>query len=168
MSSSGNKAPILAFFCNWAPYRCYMDMGNSGRSPIHSIYPIKVRCAGRVDPSMLLYAFEKGAEGVMVIGCKDKDCQYGPGPGQMHKMEQRIRAMMHILGLEPERFSTSTYGSHESERLLEEMNAFVTGIAKLGRSPLAPQPNPASPGVPSSEAACYGGWRGGSGGGDSG
>ncbi len=115
-----------------------MDLGKSKISLPHSIYPIKVSCAGRVDPALLLFAFERGAEGVMVIGCGDKDCRYGPGPDQVDKAAERLRGLMHILGLEPERFSAIEFASHEKERLLEELNSFAKKISSLGQSLLGP------------------------------
>jgi coenzyme F420-reducing hydrogenase delta subunit len=114
-----------------------MDMGHSGLSVSPHIHPIKVMCAGRVDPPMLLSAFEKGAEGVMVIGCKDKECRYGPGHEQGIKLLERMRGLMYVVGLEPERFSTMAYASHEKERLFTDMSAFVEKIAQMEKSPLA-------------------------------
>ena len=136
MSSWDSKGPVLAFFCNWAPYRCFFDLGKSGRSLPHPFYPIKVMCAGRVDPSILLYAFEKGAEGVMVVGCKDKECRYGPGPQQTEKMGERVRGLMGVLGLEPERFTAKSYASHDTDRLFTDMRSFVKKLGKLQKSPL--------------------------------
>ena len=132
-----NKGPVLAFFCNWAPYRCLLDLGKTGRSLQYPIHPIKVMCTGRMDPTILLYAFEKGVEGVMVIGCKDKECRYGPGPQQTKKMEERMRGLMGVLGLEPERFSAMNYTPNDTERLFVDMNFFVNSISQLDRSPLA-------------------------------
>ena len=100
---------------------------------------VKVMCAGRVDPPMLLSAFEKGAEGVVVIGCKDEECRYGPGPEQGRKLAERMKGLMHVLGLEDERFSTMAYASHEEDRLFAEMNAFAEQIAQMEKSPLARQ-----------------------------
>ncbi len=137
MSSWDSKGPILAFFCNWAPYKSYMDLGEAGLCLSSHIHPIKVMCAGRVDPPMLLSAFEKGAEGVVVIGCKDKECRYGPGPEQEKKLAERMKALMQVLGLEDERFSTMAYASHEKDRLFAEMNAFAEKIAQIKKSPLA-------------------------------
>jgi coenzyme F420-reducing hydrogenase delta subunit len=141
-SFDNNKGPVLAFFCNWAPYRCLMDLGKSGRSLPPPIRPIKVMCSGRLDPSIILYAFEKGAEGVMVIGCKDKECRYGPGPQQTEKMAERMAGLMGVLGLEPERFSTRNYAPPDTDRLFADMNSFVSSISQLGRSPLALHPHP--------------------------
>jgi heterodisulfide reductase subunit A len=89
-----------------------------------------------MDPSILLYAFEKGAEGVMVVGCKDKECRYGPGPQQTKKMEERMRGLMGVLGLEPQRFSTKTYAPNDTHTLFMDINSFVKKIGKLQKSPL--------------------------------
>jgi coenzyme F420-reducing hydrogenase delta subunit len=93
-------------------------------------------CTGRVDPSILLYAFEKGAEGIMVVGCKDKECRYGPGPQQTKKMGERVRGLMGVLGLEPERFTAKSYASHDTDGLFTDMRSFVKKIGKLQKSPL--------------------------------
>ena len=131
-----SKGPILAFFCNWAPYRCYMDLCGTGMPSPRFIYPIKVMCAGRVDPAMVLHAFEKGAEGVIVLGCQEKECRYGPGPKNTEKMQGSIQRLMHILGLDSKRFMTARYAFNESERLMQEMNAFAEALSKLKKSPL--------------------------------
>lgn len=136
-SFNNNRGPVLAFFCNWAPYRCLLDLGKSGRPLPYPIHPIRIICAGRMDPSILLYAFEKGVEGVMVIGCQDKECRYGPGPQQTKKMEARVRGLMGVLGLEPERFSAMNYAPHETDRLFMDMRSFLNSISQLSRSPLA-------------------------------
>jgi F420-non-reducing hydrogenase iron-sulfur subunit len=87
---------------------------------------------------MVIFAFERGAEGVMVLGCKEKECRYGPGPAQAEKMATSIRGLMHVVGLEHNRFSTLTFSFNEKERLFEEMNAFAEKINELGTSPFAP------------------------------
>lgn len=124
--------------CNWAPYRCYMDLCRSESSFEHVICPVKVMCSGRVDPAMVLFAFEKGAEGVMVLGCKEKECRYGPGPKQSTKIAELIKTLIHILGLEPERFSSIKYSFDEKSRLFKEINSFAEKVARLEKSPFAP------------------------------
>lgn len=138
MPSLNRKKPILAFMCNWAPYRCYMDLCRSESYFEHVIYPVRVMCSGRVDPAMVLFAFEKGAEGVMVLGCKEKECRYGPGPKQSTKIAELIKTLIHILGLEPERFSSIKYSFDEKSRLFKEINSFAEKVARLEKSPFAP------------------------------
>lgn len=114
-----------------------MELGKSGHALAHAICPIKVMCAGRVDLAMVLSAFEKGVEGVLVIGCKDQECRYGPGPDQASKMAEHLRGLMHILGLQPERFSSMKFASHEKDGLFAEIDSFAKKISRLERSPLA-------------------------------
>jgi coenzyme F420-reducing hydrogenase delta subunit len=135
MPSLNKEKPILAFLCNWAPYSCYMDLCRSESSFHHMIYPVKVMCTGRVDPAMVLFAFEKGAEGVMVLGCKDKECRYGPGPKQFTKTAKSIKALIHVLGLESDRFSYVQYSFNEMNRLLDEIDFFTKAIYKMKKSP---------------------------------
>jgi F420-non-reducing hydrogenase iron-sulfur subunit len=113
-----------------------MDLCKSGHSFTYPIYPVKVMCTGRIDPAMVLLAFERGAEGVFIMGCKDKECRYGPGPGQAKKIAGSVRGLIHILGLEPERFLTQQYSFDEQNRLFDEMESFAEKIHNLEKSPL--------------------------------
>jgi coenzyme F420-reducing hydrogenase delta subunit len=95
---------------------------------------------------MVLFAFEKGAEGVMVLGCKDKECRYGPGPTQSEKTAGTVIRLLHALGLEPERFVALQYADDDKEKLVEDMEAFIQGIAALGKSPFSVQEEAQYPG----------------------
>jgi len=86
---------------------------------------------------MVLFAFEKGAEGVMLLGCKDKECRYGPGPEQSTKTAKSIKALIHVLGLESERFRSVQYSFNEINRLLGEIDSFTKAVYKLKKSPFA-------------------------------
>jgi F420-non-reducing hydrogenase iron-sulfur subunit len=86
---------------------------------------------------MVLLAFERGAEGVLIMGCKDKECRYGPGPGQAKKIAGSVHGLIHILGLEPERFLILHYAFDEQNRLFEEMESFAEKIHKMKKSPLS-------------------------------
>jgi coenzyme F420-reducing hydrogenase delta subunit len=114
-----------------------MDLCQSGSAPPSKIYPVKVMCAGRVDPAMVLFAFEMGAEGVMILECKDGECRYGPGPAQAEKTAGCIRRLMHVVGLESGRFIALNFSFNEKERLFEEMNAFAESVSELGITPFA-------------------------------
>jgi F420-non-reducing hydrogenase iron-sulfur subunit len=87
---------------------------------------------------MILSAFEKGAEGVMVLGCEDKACRYGPGPAQAEKTARTIEALIHTLGLEPERFALLQYTNEDQEKLAEDVEAFFQCLDSLGKSPFSP------------------------------
>jgi len=59
---------ILAFCCNWCAYAA-ADLAGTARMQ----YPptariVRVMCSGMVHPKLILEAFTKGADGVMVMG----------------------------------------------------------------------------------------------------
>lgn len=138
MSSWDSSGLVLAFICNWAPYRCFMDLVNSGRFLPPSMRLVKVPCAARVDVPMVLSAFEKGASGVLILECKDGECRYGPGPRQVLGTAERIKEILHILGLGPLRFHVLEFDVHESETLLEEVKAFAGRIERFATESRGP------------------------------
>ena len=70
---------IIAFMCNWCAYSA-ADLAGSARLPYPDNTSIVILpCSGRVDEAMILKAFEKGADGVMVVGCLEGDCHYLAG-----------------------------------------------------------------------------------------
>ena len=40
---------------------------------------IKANCTGRIDPTFVIDAFVKGADGVMIAGCAPGDCHFVTG-----------------------------------------------------------------------------------------
>lgn len=132
-----SPATIVAFICNWAPYRCFMDA--SGKAPfmLRRIYPVKVPCAGRIDPAMILSAFERGADGVLIAGCREPSCRFGPGYPSSRKTWETTARLMKTLGIETERFRALYFESHETDRFLSEMEDLVRTISGLKASPWA-------------------------------
>ena len=126
---------IIAFACNWCTYAA-ADI--AGTSRIH--YPpnvriIRVMCSGMVDPIFALKAFEGGADGVLIAGCHHVDCHYLNGPEKCDAMFERLKRIVHTLGLEDERLRRETISTSEGvlfARVIEEM---VDQLKKLGPSP---------------------------------
>jgi len=126
---------IIAFACNWCTYAA-SDLAATARVPLPlNIRLIRVMCSGMVDPIYVLKAFEAGADGVLVAGCKYTDCHYIDGPVKCDAMVEKLRRVLHVLGLE-DRFRREMISTSEGviyARVIEEM---VEQLKKLGPSPL--------------------------------
>jgi F420-non-reducing hydrogenase iron-sulfur subunit len=126
---------IIAFACNWCTYAA-ADL--AGTSRIHypaNVRVIRVMCSGMVDPIYALRAFEGGADGVLIAGCHQVDCHYLNGPIKCDAMFERLRGVVHTLGLEDERLRREMISASEGvvfARVIEEM---VDQLKKLGPSP---------------------------------
>jgi F420-non-reducing hydrogenase iron-sulfur subunit len=126
---------IIAFCCNWCTYAA-ADL--AGTSRVH--YPpnvkiVRVMCSGMVNPIYILKAFEGGADGVLVAGCHQTDCHYIDGPVKCDATVDKLRKMLHVLGLEDERLRRELVAASEGvvfARIIKEM---VEQLKKLGPSP---------------------------------
>jgi F420-non-reducing hydrogenase iron-sulfur subunit len=68
MSNTDFQPKIVGFLCNWCSYAGADLAGTSRIKYSPSIRIIRVMCSGRVDPTFVLEAFNKGADGVLVCG----------------------------------------------------------------------------------------------------
>lgn len=59
---------ILAFACNWCSYAAADLAGASRMQYSTGLRIVRVMCSGMVHPALVMEAFEKGADGVMVMG----------------------------------------------------------------------------------------------------
>ena len=119
------RTRILAFLCNWAPWSCYTSMGEHGITVPGEVNVIRVMCAARVSVSLLLKSFEKGADGVVIVGCRLDNCQNGKGPEMAAENLEHTHEILSLLGLERERLQFKYYLAHESERLSLDLHRFV-------------------------------------------
>jgi len=69
MSDSTNPEPkIIGYLCNWCSYAGADGAGMARLKYPTNIKIIRVPCSGRVAPELVLRTFQKGADGVMVLG----------------------------------------------------------------------------------------------------
>jgi len=59
---------IVAFLCNWCSYAGADLAGTARKKYSPNVRIVRVMCSGRVDPTFILKAFQKGADGVLVSG----------------------------------------------------------------------------------------------------
>src|ERR1035437_1368767 len=83
-SQSGTDATrfeprIVAFVCNWCTYAGADLAGTSRLQYAPNVRIIKLPCTGRIEPLLVLKAFEGGADAVLVSGCHPGDCHYTSG-----------------------------------------------------------------------------------------
>jgi F420-non-reducing hydrogenase iron-sulfur subunit len=64
----GFEPKILAFNCNWCSYAAADLAGTARMQYPANIRIIRVMCSGMVHPNLIMEAFVRGADGVMVMG----------------------------------------------------------------------------------------------------
>jgi len=123
---------ILGFLCNWCSYAGADLAGVSRFQYPPNVRIIRVMCSARVDPTVVLEAFIRGLDGVMVLGCHLGDCHYMTGN---YYTERRIKTTKNVLknvGLSPERLLIGWVSASEGERFATLVKDFTERIRKLG------------------------------------
>jgi F420-non-reducing hydrogenase iron-sulfur subunit len=123
---------ILGFLCNWCSYAGADLAGVSRFQYPPNVRIIRVMCSARVDPTIVLEAFIRGLDGVMVLGCHLGDCHYMTGN---YYTERRMKTTKNVLksgGLSPERLLVDWVSASEGERFATLVKDFTERVRKLG------------------------------------
>jgi len=127
---------IIAFLCKWCTYAGADLAGVSRLKFSPNAIPIRVMCSGRVDPSFILDAFSKGADGVLVGGCHPGDCHYAQGNYKTLRRVKLLKALIKEMGLEEERLRLEWISASEGNKFKEVVNDMTVKLKELGPSPL--------------------------------
>jgi len=128
---------IVVFACNWCSYAGADNAGVNRIQYSPHFRVIRTMCSGRVHPSFVLRAFEKGADGVLVSGCHIGDCHYIFGNERAIENFEKTKALVKTLGLEEGRVRLEWISAAEGPRFGQVIDEFIDEVRKLGRSPLA-------------------------------
>jgi len=128
---------IIAFACNWCTYAAADLAGTSRVQYPPNVYIARVMCSGMINPDYVLRAFERGADGVIVAGCKYTDCHYIDGPVKCDAMFAKLKRLVHTLGLEDERLRREMISTSEGTVFARVVEEFVDQLKKLGPSPFS-------------------------------
>jgi len=85
---------------------------------------------------MILRAFERGADGVMVVGCLEGDCHYLSGNLRARARVRRVADLLERAGLGGERVGMFNLSAGEGTKFVKYANEMVEKIRGLGPSPI--------------------------------
>ena len=137
VAHSGNFNPsITAFCCS----RSAAGAGDLAACMGYSLPPglkvVEVPCAGSLSRDHIFSAFQKGADGVLVLTCHKGNCHSEHGNTYAHRRVDQISDLLPQLGFEPERLAYRTLASTMGMEFSEMVNAFENTILSLGPSRL--------------------------------
>lgn len=101
-----------------------------------SIKIIRVPCTGKVDVIHILRAFEKGADGVYVVGCMEGDCHFNNGNFRARKRVNQVRDILETIGVGGERVQMYNLSSAEGPRFAEIASEMAEKIQQMGPNPV--------------------------------
>ncbi len=127
MANSDPK--IVCFMCNFA--FCQSEAQTPSNLTV-----ARVNCIGEMEPAVVVEVFEKGADAVMLAGCKPPDCHFVEGNLHAERAVKMLKKLLAFAGLEPERLSLLWYSPSEEISFNQSVTEFSREIAKFEASPL--------------------------------
>jgi len=97
---------------------------------------IKVPCTGKVDIIHLLRAFEKGADGVYVLGCLEGSCQFNNGNIRARKRVEQAQKILESVGVGGERVQMYNLSSSEAPLFAQIATQMTQKIIEMGPNPI--------------------------------
>jgi coenzyme F420-reducing hydrogenase delta subunit len=128
---------IIGFLCNWCSYAGADLAGVSRLQYPPNIRVVRVMCSGRIDPVIPLEVFEKGADGILILGCHPGDCHYSEGNLYEERKIKMLKKLLALTGLGSDRLKLEWVSASEGQRFAQLVTEFTEQIKKLGPSPLS-------------------------------
>ncbi|UCG82669.1 MAG: hydrogenase iron-sulfur subunit, partial [Dehalococcoidia bacterium] len=133
------KPRVIAFMCENDAYPA-LDMTGINRVQYNPwIRVIPLRCLGSMNLIWLNDAFNKGFDGVLLIGCvhgDDYQCHYIKGSELAEVRSSKIQETLQRLMLESERVEVHQLQIDEWDRLPKIFDDFMEVIERVGPNPM--------------------------------
>src|SRR3989304_4418101 len=123
---------IITFCCNHSAYEAADLAGREKLSYPEGINIVRVPCSGKVDVYHILKAFEKGADGVLVLACYEDNCKYLHGNIRAKKRVDYIKNLLEELGIEKERVEIYNLASNTGHRFVNLVKKMNEKVMELG------------------------------------
>jgi F420-non-reducing hydrogenase iron-sulfur subunit len=120
--------------CNW---NAHESLQQAGKQRLHypaGARPLKVDCLGQVSATVILKAFEKGADGVMLVGCSPEECHYEFGSRRASELFAEVRKLSRLLGFREEQLAFHQVHAGASEALIDQVRSFAAQLASTSPS----------------------------------
>lgn len=93
-------------------------------------------CTGKVDVIHLMEAFQKGADGVYVVGCLEGECHYLTGNLRAKKRVEYTKKLLDEIGVGGERLEMYNIAASDGPRFAEVAREMDEKIRAMGPSPI--------------------------------
>jgi coenzyme F420-reducing hydrogenase delta subunit/NAD-dependent dihydropyrimidine dehydrogenase PreA subunit len=115
---------IMGFVCHWS------SQATCDVEEIEGLKMIRVLCSSRINPTLIVHAFEQGAKGVLGIGCDDSACHYNAvkSTTEHYKTAKNI---IKTLGLDPKRIKFERTSPDQPTKINRIVRSFCKTIEGL-------------------------------------
>lgn len=109
------------------------DQLNSGLSNLKgvNVKTIGLPCSGKVDIPYLMKAFETGADGAVIVTCKQDECRHIEGNLRAQKRAEAVESLLEEIGMDKGRMAVVVLSQNGAEQAIGEIRDFVEKVKAL-------------------------------------
>ena len=127
---------LIAFCCNYCAQSAAAMAGSKRMQYPSGIRIISTPCTGKIEMEHIMEAFEKGVDGILVVGCLEGGCHYVEGNLRARKRTDRIREILDEIGLGGERLRMVNLSDAMASAFVQHMQEIMETVRNLGPNPL--------------------------------
>jgi len=127
---------IIAFCCNYCAHSAAALAGSKRMQYPSGVRIISTPCTGKLEMEHILEAFEKGIDGILIVGCLEGACHFVEGNMRARKRMDRIRSILEEIGLGAERLKMVNISDVMASAFVQHMKEAMETIRTLGPNPL--------------------------------
>lgn len=123
---------MYVFYCSNSLDESQLADGLSGLEGI-TVKTIGLPCSGKVDIPYLVKAFETGADGAVLVTCKESECKHLEGNMRAGKRVEAVESLLEEIGMGKGRVAFIRVKDKEGsvELTVSEIKKFFEKVASL-------------------------------------
>lgn len=132
---------------NAEPLKLYIFYcsNNFSINEFNSIFPpeegieykgISLPCSGKADLLYFVKAFEKGADGLVLITCPKNECRYLEGNLRSPKRAEGVNSLLDEIGMGKERITVVVNHGDGMDHIISEVREFCDRIRNIALNPI--------------------------------
>jgi F420-non-reducing hydrogenase iron-sulfur subunit len=129
-SSVKKQEKVIVFTCNWNAYSGLETAGTKHLNYSPVIYPLKVMCLGQLSPGIILKALEKGAAGILLLGCPPGECHFEFGNKRAEEVFSEVKELAALLGYRDEQCGLDWLAAGDGEGFVNKVEAFIERLSE--------------------------------------
>jgi F420-non-reducing hydrogenase iron-sulfur subunit len=92
---------------------------------------ISLPCSGKIDVPYLVKAFETGADGAVIVTCKQNECQHLEGNLRANKRSEAVESLLEEVGMGKGRMAVIMLKEGGVEQAITEIRSFIDRVRNL-------------------------------------
>jgi coenzyme F420-reducing hydrogenase delta subunit len=131
------KAKVLVFSCNWDGWSCVDAAATASLAYPASVSIVKLTCISSLNAGLILKSFEHGADGLMILGCNNKQCKFGQYDDGIDRELHKAGRLLRLIGIDGSRIELVRLDAFDGRGFADNLNRFVSSLTGLRQPAIA-------------------------------